>query len=346
MDHLMAPSTAPSVAVVMPYYRNERTLVPCVQSFVEQSGAQVREIIVVDDGDSPTAQDLLASHPWPLPVTALRSERQGQSAATNLGIEAATSDIVLLTCADTIAASDLVVRHLQTRGDDPDVAVLGHIAYAPWIEMTPIMAYLASAGVQFNFANMVHGTTVSGSLMYAPNVSVSRARLMEAGLFDSTLTYGYQDCDLGLKLEAKGVKFVYNQKAVVWHDHPNSVRGFVNRQIRVNTLWHKMARRYPKAAQLDSMVAQLDHFVPMLPKLPHITQLAERADAAGWPPPDATQEAQQRLFALFGTLGSLAMMQGIVSDLKALGEVIDVRQRPWYRDLAGQGALPLGVIGH
>lgn len=318
-----------TLSVVMPYYNNAHTLLACITSFIEQEGACAHEIIIVDDGLQSTAQKLVASQAWPLPVRVLRTVRKGQSAATNAGIKAATSEVVLLTCADIIATPRLLSEHLDVHAQHPDVGVFGHIEYAPWLPVTPIMAYLAQPKVQFDFASITNPHDAPGRMLYAPNVSVRRQWLLRAGLFDEALTYGYQDCDLGLKLSALGLRFVYRKQALVWHDHPNSVRGFVSRQYRINTLWPIMAKRYPALANVPELSAHLDHYVPMLPLLGHLRDVAEKANARGF---DGSADAR-RLFALFGTLGSIAMMGGIVADLPALGEVLDLEGRPWARAL-------------
>lgn len=321
----------PSIAVVMPYYHNEKTLTASLQSLCDQHGARAQEIIVVDDGDQSSAQVLVDSRPWTVPVTVLRSHRAGQSAATNAGIRAARADIILLTCADIIAGPTLLQEHLLGHTEGGDVAVLGHISYAPWLQMSPIMTYLQLPGVQFDFAHITDAHNVSGSLLYAPNASVRRSHLSDVGLFDAELTYGFQDCDLGLKLARLGVRFLYRKEAWVWHDHPNSPTAFAKRQRSVYALWATMAQRYPEAAELPSISMLLTRFIPLLPELDRLTALAEAANSRGWPRGEGLNEARTRLFSLFGTLGTLAMVQGIVSNRRGLEAVFDVPQQPWAK---------------
>lgn len=326
----------PSISVVMPYYRNERTLVASISSFAQQQGASAHEIIVVDDGETSTANDLVRSIVWPVAVRVLRSHRGGQSAATNMGIQKASGQLVLLTCADIVASPGLLTEHLIAHKHASDIGVMGRIAYAPWIPMTPIMQFLQNPGVQFNFESIINTENVGGQMLYAPHFSTAKATLMRAGLFDERLTYGYQDCDLGLRLGALGIRCVYREKALVWHDHPNTVRGYADRQFQVNTLWAQMAKRYPAMAKLGTIDALLDHYVPRLPALASVVALGERANSQ-WPPGvNATHANCQKLFVLFDTIGHLAMVQGIISDLEALEDVISVRNKPWYSNIANK----------
>jgi len=332
----MAP-TQPSLSVVMPFYNNERTLLPSLRSFIEQLGATASEILVVDDGQEPKAHAIIAPHVWPLPVRVLRSGAMGQSAATNIGIRQAQGQIVLLTCADIIATPTLLQAHLEEHQRGAALGVMGPIRYAPWVHMSPIMQFLAMPGVQFDFDNIQDTENVPAKALYAPNVSMEKKYLMEVGGFDEALTYGYQDCDLGLRLAQVGVRFVYRAQALVWHDHPNSVRGYVQRQQRINKFWPLMAKRYPELAKVDIMSKHLDHYVPQLGKLDHLTSLAERADARFGALETLTQGDLAKLFALFDTLSTLATVQGVVSNLADLQEVLDVGCRPWYAGLSAPG---------
>jgi len=314
----------PSLSVVMPFYRNERTLLACLHSFIKQQGAAACEIIVVDDGEVPKAQDIVAEHHWTVPIRILHSGAQGQSAATNLGIRHAQGQIILLTCADIIATPTLLRSHLQAHQQGAALGVMGHIAYAPWLHMSPMMQFLAMPQVQFDFENITDTENVSGRMLYAPNVSVAKTYLDEVGGFDEALTYGYQDCDLGLRLAQVGVRFVYRAQALVWHDHPNSVRGYVQRQTQVSKFWPLMAKRYPQHANIDIMAKQLDHYVPRLDHLEQLTLLAEKADARYGARQKLSASDREKLFALFDTLGTLAAVKGMISDLPALQEVVDV----------------------
>jgi GT2 family glycosyltransferase len=329
----------PSVSVVMTHYRNERTLAASIRSFVSQQGARAKEIIVVDDGDTQTAQDIVRATSWPLPVKVLHTRRAGQSAATNAGILRATADVVFLTCADIIAEQGVLAAHLQEHAQHTELGVMGHIAYAPWIPMTPIMRFLQMPQVQFDFSGIQDINDVSGKRLYAPHFSIRKAALERVGMFDEQFPYGYQDCDLGLRLAVMGTRFVYRKEASVWHDHPNTVRGYAHRQHQVNTHWARAAKRYPKMAKLHVIAALLDQLVPKLPTLPSVVRLAERANAVGSASKAQGALTDAKLFALFDHLGSLAMVRGIVSNLSALNEVIFVEDRPWYRAYA-QRAQP------
>ena len=326
----------PKLAVVMPYYHNARTLGPCLRSFSTQVGAQASEIIVVDDGEQPEAAHIVAGLAGPVPIRVLHARRQGQAAATNLGLRASTCALVLLTCADIIATPNLLAAHLgahrRARGA---VGVIGHIDYAPWLTMTPLMQFMAQPGVQFDFAGIRDASRAPGAALYAPNFSAPKQTLLAAGLFDPTFSYGYQDTDLGLRLARGGLPFVYEAQAAVWHDHPNTVRGLCARQQTVHSGWARMARRYPERVDAAAMMQLLRQVVPQLPHLPAQTLLAERANAlVAAAAAAAATRAHPDLMALFAHVATLAMVAGMLTDLPGLACVLPIGDEPWYQRMA------------
>ena len=307
-------ASKPSLSVVLPHYRNERTLAACLQSFAAQKHAGVAEIIVVDDSGIPSADPIVHATRWEVPVSVLHTDRAGQSAATNAGIRAAAHPLVLLTCADIIASPHLVHSHLCVHAQSPKPrAVMGPIVYAPWILMTPIMRFLSAPGVQFDFRGLDDGDAVDPAKLYAPNVSVPKGALIRAGLFAEDLPYGFQDTDLGLRLGQHQVSLTFCRDAEVLHDHPSSVRSYAQRQNTVFRFFAAMARRYPNRDPGEKLLQVLGHYAPRRHELERVIRTAERANAAaGTRPLDAHSEAT--LMRLFDTLGAMAMVQGILRD--------------------------------
>ena len=59
------------------------------------------------------------------------------------------------------------------------------------------------------------------------NSSISRALFLELGSYDESFRhYGSEDLELGYRLSRAGVRFVYNPKAVGYHDHTKSFPQF------------------------------------------------------------------------------------------------------------------------
>lgn len=316
---------ASNCSVVMPYYNNARTLMRSLRSFAEQA-PQPREIVVVDDGSAqPLAQICRHTQLRGVPLRLLAADHGGQSAATNVGIRAARGDVVYLTCPDIVAPRGVLARHLdaharaQARGDE--VGVMGHIAYAPWLKMTPFLRFLSRPGPQFCYDLIKDPDNAEPAHLYAPACSVPTARLRAVGGFDELFTYGYQDTDLGLRLAADGLRFVYDAAAVVLHDHPNDVDAFARRNEKVAQLtWH-LLDKHPEvmpAANLRHGLRAWGRTYHVLPRVREEARALEARLRAAPPARGAVSEAlaqvqlvlEQRYDGLLTAAFSCGLLRG------------------------------------
>lgn len=310
------------VSVVLPYYENSRTLIACLNSFMRQTHPP-DEVIVVDDGSMHPAQIWVDAHTWPVPVHLHVTSHRGQSGATNVGIEAAEGDLVLLTCADIIADERLVQIHYQAHAAALDpIAVLGRLPYAATVKMTPFMHYMDTGDVQFSYARIDDPEDVSPFFCYAPNLSTRRELLLEVGMFDEKFVYGYQDTDLGVRLAETGVRFVYRSEAVGHHDHPTDVRTFVRRQYRVGEATLSWLEKYNKKADLSKMRLLMATYYAHIPHLESYLIEAERLERVLQARPALFSAFKQKLFEQYTLISSTAVVAGMAQSLERLHNVL------------------------
>lgn len=332
------------ISVVMPYYNNEQTLLACLQSFAEQQGCRAKEIIVVDDGARISAASVVAQKDFAVPVRLLRSAHAGQSAATNVGIRAATGDIVLLTCADMRAVPTLLQQHLdvyaQAQGAWASTAVMGHIAYPASLTSRPFLQYLSTSGPQFCFGHIADAENVPGYFLYAPNVSVPREQLLHTGLFDEGFPYGFQDTELGVRLEAAGTRFVYRRRALAEHDHPNDVRNFMRRNRQVGGFLYRFIQCCPTVIDAAAIRQRLLGDVNNIAQVPHLLMQVDRFERAAMRDPLRWSAYKAALFAIYGILLGAAMMQGALEGDERLAQLLGFDAVQWQklRHIAHQGA--------
>lgn len=317
----------------MPCYENRRTLAACLRSFTTLQRTRPMQVVVVDDGSAEAVDEVVRDFDTDVPVTLLHTRRLGQSGATNVGIEAARGDVVLLTCADIVATPDLVRLHLEAhaeaRAQGRRVAVAGHIGYAPWVKMTPFMRYLSGPGPQFDFVSMTEPDDVNPTMLYAPNVSVRRADLTAVGGFDVGFPYGFQDTDLGLRLAQTGVRLIYRAKARALHDHPNDLRNFLRRNRMVGAYIPKMLRRYPDPDMRERCRNSVLTLVALLDKLPTLLRAADEVEAAVGTRRHLDPEGQRKLFALYSQALGLAFVEGLLASGEQAREVLGFDEAAW-----------------
>jgi hypothetical protein len=112
------------------------------------------------------------------------------------------------------------------------------------------MDYVANYGAQFGYATICEGAALTFNCFYGSNVSVRREMLAElTHLFDEDFqTYGWEDTELGYRLERAGMRLVYHRKALALHDHSTNVREFCQRQYIVGKSSRILAQKHPQLA--------------------------------------------------------------------------------------------------
>ena len=115
----------PKAAFVIPVYNGQAFLAESIQSCLEQTEKRI-EIVVVDDGSTDGTADILTHFQYlDERVKALRFEKnRGRSAARNMGIEAATSDVILTLDADDLCLRDRVEKTLKYFKKNPGVDLM------------------------------------------------------------------------------------------------------------------------------------------------------------------------------------------------------------------------------
>lgn len=216
----------PIVSVVIPTYNRRQRLALVLEAIGAQTvPAEKIEVVVVDDGSTDDTSAWLAEATFPFRLRFEAQANSGPAAARNRGVRAAQAELILFLDDDVVPDPALIEAHRESHADAAgDVVVLGTLSSLPeykqpWVAWEQIQ-------LEKQYAAMVRGD-------YAPtfrqfwtgNASVSRARLLEAGLFDTSLKRG-EDVELGRRLAAAGVGYVFNVRARGLHHAERSLKSF------------------------------------------------------------------------------------------------------------------------
>jgi GT2 family glycosyltransferase len=238
-----------ALSIVIPSFGNAaglgRVLDGCSAQEAAPGGYEV--IVVIDRGDPDPEAALAAIGERGHRVRALRGAEPGASANRNAGWRAATAPLVLFIDNDTVPSPALVAEHLEWHRRHPgdEVAVLGHVRWAQDVEVTPFMHWL-DHGMQFDFPN-IEGTEAGWGRFYSANVSVKRALLERLGGFDSErLPYGYEDLDFAYRASKRGLRVLYNRRAIVEHERSYDLEFFKQRVRRIAFAEHEFIRKHPE----------------------------------------------------------------------------------------------------
>jgi len=225
------------LSVVIPTRDRAETLAVTLARLRAQEGVDGQaEIVVVDNGSTDETPEVLASAAEGpgLPLRCLREPRPGPAAARNTGVRAANGEIVLFLGDDVRPAGPgLLAGHLNAYRD-PNTGVLGRVRWDPAAGITPLMEWLDSSGVQFDYGRLRPGPVDPVYHLYTAHVSLPRAALMEVGGFDERFTTAaVEDLELGLRLSRRAFTLQYEPSLEGLHDHHTTYAASLRRAERV-----------------------------------------------------------------------------------------------------------------
>ena len=234
------------ISVVIPTYNNREALARTLASVLAQDFPPERyEIIVLDDGSTDGTEEMVRTVIGPAPVVYRRQENRGRAAARNAGSRLARGSIILYLDSDIIAQADLVgVHHARHAASTAPVGVQGRTLIHPRSKITPYMKtkeLLPDLTVR-------RRTNLSPYHVITRNLSIRAEDLWAAGGFDESFPgYGWEDIELGLRLQARGVRFVYEPAALGYHDEVETLERTRDKLRQAGTgavyFWTKHGRR-------------------------------------------------------------------------------------------------------
>ena len=218
------PVSDARVSVIVAAYNAATVLPRCLDALFSQDYKDF-EVIVVDDG---SGDDTVAVASQWLGTGRLKVVRsplnRGISATRNLGIEAATGEILAFIDADGYAASDWVSEIVRAF-DDPSVGVVASTVFLADAPLT-----LNGAGGMMNRAGWA-GDIAGGydywsaelvrDVVYAMGcgMAVRRETAAQLAPFDAHIRYSYDDTDYGIRVWRAGWRVVLADRAWIDHGH-------------------------------------------------------------------------------------------------------------------------------
>jgi GT2 family glycosyltransferase len=225
----------PRVSVVVASYNGGRTLDETLQSLAKLTYPDY-EVIVIDDGSTDNTSNIVANHD----VRCIRTENGGLSRARNLGIEAATGEIVAFIDSDAYADPDWLY-HMVTSLREQEAAAVGGPNLAP-----PQDGFVADC-VDFAPGNPTHVLIDDERAEHVPgcNMAFRKEALARIGGFDHTHRAAGDDVDVCWKLLVRDETIAFSPAAVVWHHRRPTVRAYLRQQRGYGFAEAHLRRRYP-----------------------------------------------------------------------------------------------------
>ncbi|MBD2247159.1 glycosyltransferase [Nostoc sp. FACHB-888] len=211
----------PKVSVVVCAYNAERTMDSCLASLKKLNYPNY-EVIVVNDGSRDRTLEITQRYDY---VRLINQENKGLSVARNVGMAAATGEIVAYTDSDCMVDPDwltyLVVKFLSS-----DVAAVGGPNLSPPEDSLVPACVAVSPGVP---THILLSDEVAEHIAGC-NMAFRREILEEINGFNPIFRTAGDDVDICWRLQDKGYTIGFSPTAIVWHFRRNTVAAYLKQQ--------------------------------------------------------------------------------------------------------------------
>jgi GT2 family glycosyltransferase len=211
----------PKVSVVVCAYNAEQTMDSCLASLQELNYPNY-EVIVVNDGSTDRTLEITQRYDY---LHLISQENKGLSAARNVGIAAASGEIVAFTDSDCVADPDWLTYMVDKFLSSGLCAVGGPNFPPPEDSLVPSCVAVSPGGPTHVLLSDEVAEHIAGC-----NMAVRREVLQEIGGFDPLFRAAGDDVDLCWRLQDKGYTIGFSPAAVVWHFRRNTVAAYLKQQ--------------------------------------------------------------------------------------------------------------------
>lgn len=247
-------ASQPLLSVIVPTYRRERQLAACLGALGELAGETVtHEVIIVDDGSEQPPQRVVAAAADRLSVRLLCRPHRGPAAARNAGAAEARGRYLVFLDDDCLPARDWLTALAARITSAPDCALAGRT-----VNLCPRDLCAETSQLMVDYLHQFHqrsdGSTSFGT---SNNLALPAAAFRAVGGFDETFVLAAgEDRDLCARLDEQGIRLVFANDVVVYHDHALTLGAFIRQQFNYGAggyaFRRSLARRGGRSLRLES----------------------------------------------------------------------------------------------
>lgn len=259
------------LSIIIPTYNRKHILKLCLKALEKQNTSKKDfEVIVIDDGSTGGTFDYIKEtiKQYSFSLRIFRQKNQGQGIARNFGLKKAKGSIILFIGDDIIPDKNFLKEHLAVHNLHPELSAvcLGRIEWHPDLNITPFMRWLSNGssilgkfgGHQFAYEKLDGKFLADYNFFYTSNISLKKELLKEE-LFDPDFCqYGWEDIELGYRLEKKhGLKLYYNKDALAYHHHVITEDSLKTRMQLIGKSAHIIDKKHPELNKAPSPIKKL-----------------------------------------------------------------------------------------
>lgn len=207
------------VSIVIPVYKRAEWLSKCIAALQQQEYAGTFETVIIDDGspnEDEIADVIKQARFGGLPILFSRKTNAGPAAARNYGVKLASGEIICFLDDDSMPDRKWLYEIVSSFRELPSVAVVnGQTRSYDRENLIPLL---------------LEREVYPGKNWATCNIAYHRKAFEALGGFDESFPEpSWEDNDLGLRSKWAGYLHIYNERAVVYHPHENTLDEFKNK---------------------------------------------------------------------------------------------------------------------
>ena len=240
------PMTPPiQISVVIGTFNQAPVLERVLEGYNDQTcPLELFEVIVVDSGSTDGTATLFSQFDALFQFHGIIQENQGKSGARNRGVAESNSDIIIITDADMIPGPDFIATHIKAHQSASTATCFEGVT----LNMTELHWPPQPAKVfPYIPRSLADGASLGWYYFLTGNLSFPKSLFTEENGFDMEfLGYGWEDLELGYRLQQKKVPLRYLKSAINYHYHVVSENDEIKRNVKKGESAQIMLRKHPE----------------------------------------------------------------------------------------------------
>lgn len=248
----------PTISVLIPCYNEEETIASCIHSCLSQTRPPDK-IVVVNDGSTDNTARVLESFKREITIVSLPTPSGNKSRAQEAGLPYITSDIVIMTDADTVLDPHFIEYIEKDFIEYPDLSVV-----AGYVKSSKDNLLTALRDIDYTIGQDVYKTaqaSLNFILVIPGCAGAFKTSLFREGIINfehDTLT---EDLDFTYKLNKASCAIRFNRRAIVYTSDPFTLASYAKQMRRwYGGAWQNLKKHYDVIFKLPSAALILPLF--------------------------------------------------------------------------------------
>tara|TARA_B100000315_G_C14558531_1_gene579366 strand:+ start:1205 stop:2152 length:948 start_codon:yes stop_codon:yes gene_type:complete len=234
-------------SIVIPVYNAENTIGATLKALKLQTEKDF-EVIVVDDGSIDKTKEIVSKHS----VRLIFQEHLGPAAARNRGVENAKGDIIVFIDSDCIPTNNWLVQMLLPFEEPGIIGVQGKYM----TKQTGLISRFVQLEIDNRYERMAKWKYIDFIGSYS--AAYRKSALLSVHGFDEEFPIASgEDSDLSYRLSKKGLKMLFNNKAIVYHLHPDHLSDYLKKKFNRANWRVYLYKKHKRKAVKDTYTPQL-----------------------------------------------------------------------------------------